>query len=209
MVDQSTTRLILDMNVREYFQKKVSLAIVNQHVDATADTQYYVVNMLTLFTDSERLFDRTADGPRFRPLGSLYAEALELEEGRERCLAMKRLGDVSLFIAGLFSDSLKNKVVDVDYYIAMGGSAYGYLGSTLKGRETGYLYSEIFAELAHKFTDFVDILAEVGEQSRLKSEMDVLRIHEFWLKTRSRRAESQLKGFGIFPANFGSPQRTH
>mgnify|MGYP002137355912 CR=1 FL=1 len=37
---------------------------------------------------------------------------------------MRAMGDFSLYIAGFFSDSLKRKLVDVDYYIGMGGAAY-------------------------------------------------------------------------------------
>jgi len=37
---------------------------------------------------------------------------------------MQRLGDTALFIAGVFADSLNRKLVDVDYYVAMGGTAY-------------------------------------------------------------------------------------
>ena len=38
--------------------------------------------------------------------------------------SLKQIGDVSLFVSGFFSDSLRRKLVDVDYYVSIGGVAY-------------------------------------------------------------------------------------
>jgi hypothetical protein len=91
----------------------------------------------------------------------------------------------------------------------MGGAAYGYVSESFKGRERTDAYSEVFSELAAKFTAFVDILAEVGEQSNLRSNADLLRIYEIWLKTGSKRAEKKLRGFGISPLNCSANKRHH
>lgn len=209
MAGRTTENLIVDVNVTEYFKKSVTVAAVNQSMDTTEDTLYYVVNLLTRFADSNTLYQGDSDGPGITPLAKLYARAVELRSESERCQAMRRLGDVSLFIAGLFSDSLKNRLVDIDYYIGMGGAAYGYVSESFRGRETDDSYSEVFAELAAKFTAFVDILAEVGEQSVLKSNTDLLRIYELWLKTGSKRAEKKLREFGICPSDFVTSKRQH
>lgn len=209
MVNRPNKRLIVDMNVREYFRNTVSKAVVNQSIEATEDSIYYLVNLLTDFADAKTFYQDTPRGSRCTPLAKLYAEAVEVESEADRQRAMRRLGDISLFIAGLFSDSLQNRLVDVDYYISMGGSAYGYLSEALKGRERGYVYSAVFSELADNFTDFVDVLAEVGDQSELKSHLDVLRVYEVWLKTHSKRAARQLREFGIYPQEFDQRTRQH
>ena len=38
--------------------------------------------------------------------------------------AVLQIGDVSLFTSGFFADSLRGKLVDVDYYVNIGGAAY-------------------------------------------------------------------------------------
>ncbi len=209
MVNQCSKRLIVDVNVREYFRDTVSKAVVNQSIDVTEDSIYYLVNLLTDFADAKTFYQDTPRGSRTIPLAKLYAEAVEVESEADRQRAMRRLGDISLFVAGLFSDSLRNRLVDVDYYISMGGSAYGYLSEVLKGRERGYAYSTVFSELADNFTDFVDVLAEVGDQSELKSDLDLLRVYKVWLKTHSKRAARQLRECGIYPQQFGSRPRPH
>ncbi|MGH8476519.1 MAG: hypothetical protein ACRERV_04155 [Methylococcales bacterium] len=207
----ASEKLIVDVNVTEYFRKSVAMAVVNQSVDTSEDTMSYVVNLLTRFADSNAFFHEQDEGSRVTPLAKLYARAVEMQSEFERRQAMRRLGDVALFVAGLFADSLRNRPVDIDYYIGMGGAAYGYVSDSLKGRERDDLYREVFAELAARFTVFVDILAEVSEQSALGSNPDWLRIHEIWIKTGSRRAAKKLREHKIHPAIFASShsQRHH
>jgi hypothetical protein len=209
MAGRATDKLIVDVNVTEYFRKSVSMAVVNQSVDATEDALYYVVNLLTRFADSNAFFQENDEGPRVTPLAKLYARAVEKKSESERRQAMRRLGDVALFVSGLFADSLKNRLVDIDYYIGMGGAAYGYVSESIRGTERDDTYSDVFSELAAKFHAFVDILAEVSERSALRSNTDLLRTYEVWLKTGSRRAEKKLREFGICPSNFSTSKRHH
>ncbi|MBI5810676.1 MAG: hypothetical protein HZB21_05770, partial [Deltaproteobacteria bacterium] len=109
------------------------------------------------------------------------------------------LGDISLFTSGFFSDSLKRKIVDMDYYISMGASAYASLAAMHKDERGAALMAGLFAELSDKFKVFVDVLAEVSEITSLTSSKDVLRVYERWLRTKSKRAERTLRALGIEP----------
>lgn len=191
--------LVTDVNVREHFRETIHSALSNQKVDAGEDTVYYVVNLLAYFTHAENLFSQTTDGIDLKPLALIYAEAVDAASSEERHAALKRLGDVALLISGLFSSSLNRKVVDVDYYVAMGGSAYGYLSDLSRGTVRARAFGAIFGELSDKFARFVDVLAEVGEQSGLSSQTDIMRLYEIWLRTGSRRAAERLRKLGIEP----------
>ena len=197
MFASQSKSIIATENVRDYFQESVKSAISHQRLDAAPQTTDYVVDLLVSYTRSDRLFETTPEGRRLTPLAMLYFEALHAEtlSARNRCL--QRLGDVALFITGLFADSLHRKLVDVDYYIAMGGNAYAYLADNLRSNEA--VTREIFEELSEKFVAFVDILMEVAEQARPASQSDVLRLYELWVKTGSQRAAGQLRNLGIVP----------
>jgi hypothetical protein len=91
--------------------------------------------------------------------------------------SLRQIGDVSLFISGFFSDSLHRKLVDVDYYVSIGGCAYNALSRV----ETD-TFSSVFAELGEKFVGFVDVLSEVSERTSCSSNADLLRLYEKWLK---------------------------
>ncbi|CAL1240740.1 hypothetical protein [Candidatus Methylocalor cossyra] len=196
---------LTELSAREYFRDAITQAMLNQKVEAGEETVYYLVNLLAHFIQTERLFSSTPEGIQLEPLALLYAEALEAARPQERAQLLRRLGDVALLIAGLFSSSLKRKLVDVDYYIAMGGSAYGFLGHLNRGSVRGRVLGAVFDELSRKFQRFTDVLAEVGEASPLSSSTDILRLYEIWLRTGSKRTADRLRKLGIepVPASFG------
>lgn len=200
--------LITDVNVQEYFRESVTAALSNQKVDAGEDTVYYIVNLLAYFTQADKLFSHTAEGVTLQPLALIYADALEAASLEERHQILRRLGDVALLISGLFSSSLNRKLVDVDYYIAMGGTAYGYLCDLNRGTVRGKALCAIFGELSEKFQLFVDVISEVGERASMSSCTDIMRLYEIWLRTGSKRAAEKLRKLGIEPAH-GSISRRH
>jgi hypothetical protein len=202
-------QLITETSLQEYFQASISDALENQNLQAGADTIHYVVNLLTSFSRADKLFERTPDGMMIRPLALLYAEAVEGTTLEERNRALRRLGDVALFISGVFSQSLNRCVVDVDYYVSMGGSAYSYLSDTMRGTNRGRAMSGIFDELASKFVDFVDVLGEVSDGASCVNDSDVLRQYEIWLRTGSSRAADRLRAAGIQPSASSSSRMRH
>lgn len=202
------SELVSDLNVRDFFQQSVTAALSNQRITVAGETIHYLVNLLDSFTRSEMLYDQTDDGVVLRPLAEFYAEAVEAPSADSRDAALRRLGDVALFVAGLFSESLNRRIVDVDYYIAMGGNAYGYLSERSQRAARHAVFAQVFAELAANFTALVDVLAEVGEQSGALSDLDTLRTYELWLRTGSKRAARLLRGQGIEPIG-GSTQARH
>ena len=86
------------------------------------------------------------------------------------------------------------KLVDVDYYVSIGGCAYNALSRV----ETD-TFSPVFAELGEKFVGFVDVLSEVSERTSCASNADLLRLYEKWLKTGSRRSGQLLVERGVVP----------
>lgn len=188
------------MDVREFFQDSVQTAVVRQQVEVADDTVFYVVNMLTEFARSDVLYEDTPDGRMIKPLARFYSEAVEATSIQEANNALKRLGDVALFIAGLYAHSLQRSAVDVDYYIAMGGNAYDCLADSVRRSFHGRTFGEIYQELAQKFARLVDVLAEVADEFQPGRDQDLLRLYEIWMLTGSSQAERKLRQHGIQPA---------
>jgi len=187
------------VNLQEFFHDSVQQALHNQHVEVEAQTEHYLVTVLTRFARSEEYFEG-ADGARGqRPLAKLLAEALEAPEPAQRRERMQRLGDISLFMAGFFAQSFARRLVDVDYCIAMGGRAYGSLAESWRGKGRGAVFAVLYSELAVKFQRLVDVLNEVADMARPASDQDVLRLYEVWLKTSSPRARRLLQQRGVVP----------
>lgn len=196
---QNPVRVITDMNVVEHFQQTVAAAMANQQVEAEDATVYYLVNLLAYYSKAENLFDATAEGPLIPPLALLYAQAMEANDMETRQYLLRRLGDVALLISGVFPGSLSRKLVDVDYYIGMGGSAFSCLSDMVQGSWRVKALRGVYSELSTKFHVFVDVLAEVSENCQLSSSMDTLRLYEIWAKTGSPRVAGKLRKMGIEP----------
>ena len=172
--------------------------MAKQGVAADDHTAYYVVNLLTLFARHESLYDQGKPGPGIQPLALLLAAAADSPYREERNALLRRVGDTSLFVAGFLGDGFARKLVDVDYYIDMGCAAYGRLSDNVRGTRQGRAFGTVFAELAEKFRDFVDVLAEIRDSGKAAS-IDVLRLYEVWLRTGSRRAARLLRDNGLEP----------
>jgi hypothetical protein len=196
--DGSRHKVIAVNNLQEFFRDALNAAMSHQKLSVRDHTEHYVVNLLTLFSRSDALYETTQRGPRLKPLVVMLADALEAPTASERNRGLQRLGDVALFIAGFFAGSFARKLVDVDYHIAMGGRAYGSLADSLvRGPERSL--ADVFAELAQKFQRLVDALNEVSELSYTHTARDILRLYEIWMKTGSRRAQMLLRRLGVEP----------
>ena len=172
----------------EYFKELVESALEHQQLATSEMTSFYVVNLLAGFVHLDG--SPAAD---HEPLGIRLAKALQAGGSRQRD-GLRRVGDTSLFISGFFCDSLTHSLVNVDYYISLGECAYSSLA-----RQSDERLSEVFDELAEKFSGFVDVLGEVSERTGLTSNTDLLRLYERWLRTKSRRSGDLLVKQGIVP----------
>jgi hypothetical protein len=171
----------------EYFKQLVDEALAHQRVAAQELTAFYVVQLLAGYLQQREGEDSD------EPLALKLARALEAGGFQQRT-TLRQIGDTSLFVSGFFSDSLRRKLVDVEYYVSIGGYAY----NALSRQETDAL-SPVFAELADKFGGFVDVLSEVSERSACSSNSDLLRLYERWLKTGSSRSSQLLIERGVVP----------
>src|SRR3954452_21705494 len=147
-----TGMLKLSASLSEFFQDCVSAAIRNQGLDTTVPTECYLVSILSDFTTAP---------PDDEPLALKLARAVQSPD--ERVRQLKDVGDTSLYVSGFFGDSVQRKLVDLDYYIQMGGAAYMELARFFRGNPHSVVFGEVYDELGSKFPRFVDVLAEVSD----------------------------------------------
>jgi hypothetical protein len=115
--------LTLATTVDEFFHEVVSDALSAKQLSASEPAGWYLVNLLGELT-TIRLPDE--------PLGLKLAAAAEGgERPGERVRALKEVGDTALVLSGFFAESLARGLVDVDYYVSLGKSAYGQLARQL------------------------------------------------------------------------------
>jgi hypothetical protein len=175
----------------EFFKEHVEAACQRQHLRPQPLTSYYVVSLLTEFVSPAR--GGAGDAvTSTEPLAVKWLRAMN-SGGFTQRLGLKQVGDASLFISGFFSDSLRRSLIDVDYYVSLGGCAYR---SLVASEDT---LSPIFEELSDNFVSFVDVLSDVSARTSLTNDADLLRLYEKWVRTGSRRNGDLLVEKGIVP----------
>lgn len=207
MQAMSAGPLVAVSSLREFFRDAFHAAGVHQRLDIGEQVEQYIVNLLTVFSRAEALYEPTPSGPKIKPLAHMLAEAMDAPTKIARQRSLQRLGDVSLFIAGFFPRSFARRLIDVDYHIAMGGGAYGSLADTMQ--RSGPCIAAVYAELAKKFQKLVDALNEVSEMSYCHTDIDILRQYEIWLKTGSKRSLGILATLGIQPVHQAGSRHQH
>ena len=199
--NSSHERVIPVPNLLDYFRSSLEGVISDHGVNVDPRATHYVVNMLTLFSRSDELYENDGGNFGLKPLALMLADASDAPSPDERNSILQRIGDVALFISGFFADSLADRAVDLDYYIHMGGNAYGSLSVEVRGTFRGRAFADTYGELAAKFQVLVDVLNEVRDRERQESDIDVLRTYTVWRKTGSKRAENLLRQHGVVPIN--------
>jgi hypothetical protein len=176
----------LAASVDEFFHEVVTDALSAVDLDASEPAGWYLVGLLGDFTRT-RLSDE--------PLGMKLASAGASPEERVRTL--KEVGDTSLYVAGFFAESLTRSLIDVDYYVGIGQTAYTQLARSLGPKRS---IGEVYEELAAKFPQFVDVLLQVRKRiniAELNASSDVGRLYDIWLRTRDEWVEKKLKQAGL------------
>lgn len=179
---------------RQFFVERVDQALGHLKFDPLPLSRHYLVDLLQHFVFSRNLFqtDEETGKSRRDTLAEMYLKA-RLLTGVQRVELLKKLGDSSLYISGFFGDSLTRKIVDVEYYVDMGGVAYSELSTTA----TDESLSQVFNEYSRRFGEFVDVLTYISQEALIQTNEDLLKLYDRYMATGSRLAEGQLLEKGL------------
>ena len=177
----------LDSNIASFFHELLTSTIRNQGLDTSEPTEHYLVNLLSAFAKQS---------PDDEPLALKLASAA-FASPDERARQLKEVGDTSLYVSGFFGESLQRKLIDVDYYVQIGGAAYVELAHYFRGYRHSDVFGAVYDELGHKFPRFVDVLAEISEQTSVTSQQSVVQLYERWLRTGAEWIERRLRALGV------------
>ncbi len=158
MVTERTDAVIQATRLSTYFHHAVHNAAAQSRLDADGATLHYLATLLCSYARSEKVFDYADQRLQLRPLARLYGEALEARNPGERRLWLQRLGDLALFVGGLFAGHLNRHFQDLDYCVAMGGNAYSCLQDSAERRDQT-AQALVFGELSTQFDRCIEVVA--------------------------------------------------
>lgn len=191
-------KTILFESPREYFADKVEDAVKRLKFEPLPLSRRYLIDLLQHYMFSNNLFPKDDETGRAKrqTLAELFLRA-QNSPAPVRIDLLKQLGDSSLYISGFFGDSLNRKVVDIDYYVDMGGVAYSALASAASDEKA----SQVFGEFSVRFPQFVDVLTFISQESMIQTNGDLLKLYDRYMATGSKLAEEQLLEQGLLNAD--------
>jgi len=186
--------LVATASLKEFFRALLAEAFRERTVSVAETTEFYLVNLLSEFAATDRLFTEKTEGGRdHEPLAILFHRAQQQERDAQ-IKTLRRLGDVSLYKVGFFADALREELVGPEYYIQMGGAAYGRVADLTP--TSGF--AAVYRELQEKFRAVVEVLEEIAARGLAATgPQGALRVYESWMRTGSDRLERVLVDAGI------------
>src|SRR6202167_4053515 len=167
-------------SVSGFFHDVVEDAMKARRVEATDGATRYLVALLA---DYAHPGDEAGDSFE-RPLTFRLEEALHEVDPGERFQRLRLIGDGVLYGCGFFGDHFEARGVDPKYLHGLGTRAYGAASSMLKQGQQEEGAPDLFGELAHKFGEFVQVVAEVADATiamGTASSKGLLLVYERWL----------------------------
>lgn len=147
------------LEAHRFFYDLLDDAAEASGVELHPTSAVYIVDMLIAFIkrDSLHCLDIDEKGPP--ALAWLYRQS-QAGDRWQRYYGLKRLGDVSLFVLGMFSDYVNSSQPGMGYYVDMG--RLGYSSAASMGPSGNVLY-----ELSGGFVSFVDLLSRMSDATKL------------------------------------------
>jgi len=191
-----------ESSLKAYFHNALAAALEKKRLDTAEHTLWYLTNLLHTYSRSEQFFDYQPDRGTLTPLAEYYQRAVEADSEQEKRLHLQRLGDVAMFISGMFAPALERRAVGVSYYMSMGETAYGTLADTAANNSREQAQAAIFADLANRFAIFAGVLKNVGPQTKShdrKSQAceSLLQKANEWQRTGDPSLAEELRQSGI------------
>ena len=124
--------------------------------------------------------------------------------GRANPNSSRRRRHLALPLRGSSPRYSSRRLVDIDYYISLGGSAYGQLARAYERKKTA-----VAAGLRRARSSLWRLRGGLGrgvaDRPSLSTPSGVVQLYERWLKTGSGWAERRLRKSGVVPRRGGDP----
>ena len=175
----------------DYFQELITQAAQDTQKSSRKESVQYLASLLNDFLKARTEALNLSTFDNLTPSLALM-EAGALATGNQFRL-YKKIGDVSLFVSGLFLNALARSMLDLDYYKTIGEKGY-HLAHTVSAEQT---LKETFLDLSLNFLSYIEILHHVSTVIGLSGNKNLLYIYDQWIKTQSEFFERILRARGF------------
>ena len=191
MILEAAAQPVTETSLSHYFASRLERCARGTSRRPQEDTLWYLGNLLERFGRSDALFSFEEGRLTLRPLAELYGDAREAPTERHRCLLLRQLGDMALFLGALFPQRYARRGIRRDYFVGMGSSAYDYLGDNAPRQR------HVYSELAATFTQVLDLVARSCDDQERFNAREIMALYRRWMEHRDPAARRKLESLGV------------
>ena len=140
--DNNKKEIFYTKNLQAYFFENLKKLNDTSPTPLTEEIIFYSSQVLNIMAESSRFFETLQNGQiREKLLGFKFLDSHHLSKKQQK-VELKDIGDTSLCLCGIFNEYLSKKIVDKNYYIKLGETAFAKLNifePTLLGVSNFYL----------------------------------------------------------------------
>ncbi len=174
----------------DFFNTLIGESSSKTGIEISLPVRHYLSGLLRFYIFSDHLFSINPSGKKhIDTLAELYLTGKKSH--RSWKINLKKMGDTSLYISGFFRESLKKKMISLEYYMDMGRQAYHNL--------SGFQDEKLFGELAFRFSDLTRLLFHIRKEHSTSKYKDLLCLLDQYMETGSDDMAKDLirQGFNI------------
>lgn len=147
--------IIIEDSLQSYFFEHLDKFNRTLSNSLPIETIYYSSYVLNKYSSTANYFEKDQNGLRDKILGIKLLEVEQLSKAEKKA-KLKDIGDTSLCLLGVFSESVNKKILDESYYAQVGISAYTKLNSI----EPNYMdVPDFYRSLSAKYLSVVELLS--------------------------------------------------
>lgn len=168
--------------LQEYFRDKIKEKSKKLGINLDTSIEFYLVTLLDSFLKPKN-FNYLSSTPLVFQLKSAIDNPTN-----QSIHTLKSLGDISLYISGIFPEYFDNKIYSINYYIQMGKNAYLHIAESISRIYQEEHFKGLYTNLAKNFKHLVELLNEIMDKNEFNFS-DIKGNYEEILKKYSRWAD--------------------
>lgn len=162
--------IITFSNLQPFFYDQLS--VINAEYGSLLPDEmiYYSSDILARYAQSDLFFDRNDSGISERTLGWNLMES-KFKSHEEQRRLVQQVGDLSLIKCGFFKESLRDSILNRDYYIDLGKMAYRRLNVF---QPECFDMKEFFSILSDSFEKVMIVISRLADETKTDPEKHYL-----------------------------------
>lgn len=174
----------------EYFSTLIDDTSKKLNISLEIDIKLYLVSLLEKYLKPKNFSDHLD-----QPLAFQLKDALEAPPS-QKITILKDLGDLTLYLSGMFPEFIEKKIVSLSYYISIGKIAYSQLSEVIYSVFKEAHFNKLYSSLANQFKPLVEVLSVIAQKNSFSSNeciyTQILKKHGIYEKTGFKSLQDAL-----------------